>query len=174
MFSDWHGDFRQGVSVVAGEFIVVTAEGTDYAGYQAVASLLNRIRRVLALDVVFISQFVDGQPQVRYPYVDEDAGPCEPLEEAYGQELLGAVPAEVLAAPVAGREGWIYGTVCCIQQPQGGPWGEQPQADALQSVARLVASTLDDALAPLTSGFGAWAPLGGPASRSFPCAAAAD
>lgn len=166
IFFDWHGDPQQGVSVVAGEFIVVTSDGTDYPGYQALASLLNRIRRGLALDVVFVSQILDGQPQVRYPYVDEAASQCDPLEEVYGQELLGATPDEVLAAPVAGREGWIYGTVCCLQQPQGGPWGDRSQAQALQSVARLVASTLDDALAPLTSGFAALAPVEVPAPRT--------
>ena len=151
---DWQADL-DGVSVLSGEFVVVTADGADHRNYLAVTALLKRIRKVLGLEVVFVTQFQGGQPLVRYPTDMEVESACDPLEEAYGCQLLAAQPGiGSFALPVEGREGWIYGTVCCARHPDDRTWGDRSQLDALHSVARLVASTLDDALAPLTSDFG--------------------
>jgi hypothetical protein len=154
---DWQGDI-DGLSVSDGAFVVVTADGSDHAKYNAVAALLRRIRKVLGLDVVFVSLFIGGQPQVRYP--DEDGGDdCDPLERAFARQWLACDSADgALALPVAGREGWIYGTLSCKVHADGGAWGDRSQVEALESVAGLLATALDEALAPLTSDFGALMP----------------
>ena len=156
---DWQADL-DGVTVQSGEFVVVTADCADHRNYQAVTALLKRIRKVLGLEVLFVTQFLDGQPLVRYPSDTETDSACDPLEEAYGSRLLMSQPGvnAAFALPVEGREGWVYGTVCCARHADDRAWGDRSQLDALNSVARLVASTLDDSLAPLTSDF---APLHG-------------
>ena len=151
---DWQADL-DGVTVQSGEFVVVNGDGADHRNYQAVTALLKRIRKVLGLDVLFITQFLDGQPLVRYPSDTEFDSACDPLEEAYGSRLLLSQPGvgSAFALPVEGREGWVYGTVCCARHGDDRAWGDRSQLDALHSVARLVASTLDEALSPLTSDF---------------------
>ncbi|MBI5278193.1 MAG: hypothetical protein HY854_17225 [Burkholderiales bacterium] len=153
-FFEWQGDI-DGLSVVDGAFVLVTAEGSDHPKYNAVAALLRRIRRGLGIDVVFVSLFIDGQPQVRYPELDEE-GDCDPLEAAFARQVLGC--SETLVLPVLGREGWVYGTVCCEVHSSDSAWGDRSQVQALESVAGLLATTLDEALAPLTSEYGSLAP----------------
>lgn len=153
--SDWmDGHLTSGVDIVAGEFIVVSCEGADQARYQPVAALLERIRNALLLDVLFLAQWANGRPVTRY--ADEEGlaeGESDPLEATYGGMLLetrptvsSTVPGALgsLALPVVGRTGCYHGTLCCRVDVDPARFGGRTQHEALQSVARLVASALDD------------------------------
>ncbi|HVZ45551.1 MAG TPA: hypothetical protein VHA82_17205 [Ramlibacter sp.] len=152
---DW--DSRTGaLDVLVGEFVLVTPESSDHPRYATISALLERIRKALGMDAVFVSQFIGNQPVVRYTTPLDDGGeqPCDPLEETYGQRVLESRPRlprprsvsrEQLnpvftAVPVASKDGSEYGTLCCRSYSTGAGSHE-----ALQSVARLVAATLDGA-----------------------------
>jgi len=145
---DWVHDI-EGLSVLHAEFVSVTADGADHPLYERVAPLLQRIHRVLSIDVVFVSQLVAGRPAMRDAVSREQkvaiaAAHTDPLEAEYGRRVLESRPGhgEFLALPVAGKDGFEYGTVCCRTAPEPSDAGDNPERGALFSVARLVALAL--------------------------------
>lgn len=150
-------DSGHGLEVHQGEFVLVTADGSDRWRYEPIAALLQRIRKVFGVDAVFVSQFLDGEPLVRCATPLDDGGeqPCDPLEATFGLRELAARPRlprprtaprqeinpEFLAVPVTSRDGSEYGTLCALVFSVCN--GGHTSHEAMQSVASLLAATLD-------------------------------
>lgn len=169
-FFDWIRDI-DGLDVMDGELVCVTADSADHAFFQALSPLLQRVNTALAMDVVFVAQTAEGRPLMRHAGLGTQAEAItadrsHPLEAAYGHKLLESRPvpapphvltrgsaakpawtAQVktvgfLSLPVVGKNGTEYGTVSCRLQPGRDDRGKCPEAQALYSVARLVALAL--------------------------------
>ena len=85
------------LSVRVSEMLVATADGSDDLIDSAVSEILQLLRQRLAMDVVFISEFVDGQRVFRY--VDSPGnksknkplipvGHSDPLEQTWCQRVV--------------------------------------------------------------------------------------
>ena len=85
------------LSVRVSEMLVATADGSDDLIDTAVTEILQLLRQRLAMDVVFISEFVDGQRVFRY--VDSPGnksknkplipvGHSDPLEQTWCQRVV--------------------------------------------------------------------------------------
>lgn len=138
---DWVHDI-EGLSVLHTEFVVVTADEADHPLYERVAPLLHRIRGALDLDVVFVAQLASGRPCIRRAASADQreaivAEHADPLEAGFANSVLAAMnrAGRFIALPVAGKDGFDYGTVCCMAR-------DDTAAEALFSVARLVALSL--------------------------------
>ena len=152
------------LSVTISELLVATADSTDPLLDDSVSQLLHTMRQRMAMDVVFVSEFIDGQRMFRYVDAEPDApailpGDSSPLEESVCQRVvegrvpelirdLGAVPKEQLpeipfrigahlSTPIVMADR-IYGTLCCFS---AAPRPELVQADMdkLKMCATLVA-----------------------------------
>jgi hypothetical protein len=140
-----HDGFDQGdLNVKVSELLVATADSSDELIDRAVTEVLGLLRERLSMDVVFVSEFVNGQRVFRY--VDARpgnrvlaAGACDPLEVSWCQrvvdgrlpqlipkvnDLPSAVKADLprlpfdigthLSTPILLNDGRIYGTLCCF------------------------------------------------------------
>lgn len=169
-FLDWPDDIK-GMTVVAGEFVVATPEGADHANDQPVTDLLRRVREGLGMDIVFISQFADGQRIIRHVQATADnesefrPGDCEPLEETFCKQIVdgrvpqlgGQVPAPppgatgdaarqvgaYVTTPISAPDGSVFGTLCCISRRQRPELGTRSELESLQAVANLLSSVLE-------------------------------
>lgn len=169
LLTDWN---VSGLSVVEGEFVTTTADGTGAPIYQPLTKLLERIRRTLGVDVVFVSQFLDGRRLIRYASADDNdpwgvrAGLSDPLEESYcyhvaqgrlpevipdtaseplAQSIPGTAKARVashVSAPIIGRDGAVYGTVCCFNHATMQLLEAASHHKVLKAVAELIASVV--------------------------------
>ena len=85
------------LSVQVSEMLVATADGSDDLIDSAVTEMLQLLRQRLAMDVVFVSEFVDGQRVFRY--VDSSGnkskgkplipvGHSDPLEQTWCQRVV--------------------------------------------------------------------------------------
>ena len=85
------------LSVRVSEMLVATADGSDDLIDSAVTEMLQLLRQRLAMDVVFVSEFADGQRIFRY--VDSPssksknkplipAGHSDPLEQTWCQRVV--------------------------------------------------------------------------------------
>jgi hypothetical protein len=127
------------------------------------------LRKQLRMDVVFVSEFVDGERVFRFLQGGEplglQAGDSGPLEESYCQRVVqgrmpelvpdarklvasGALPdvgIEVgahLSTPVVLSDGSVYGTVCCFSH-EAKPDLQAGALACLRQCARLVARKVD-------------------------------
>lgn len=132
------------LNVKVSELLVATADSSDELIDRAVTEVLGLLRERLAMDVVFVSEFVDGQRIFRY--VDTRpgnrvlaVGASNPLELSWCQRIVDGrlpeliprmddLPAEVkadlpkppfeigthLSTPILLDDGRIYGTLCCF------------------------------------------------------------
>lgn len=128
--------------VKVSELLVATAEQGDALIDRSVPDVLRLLREHLQMDVVFISEFVDGQRV--YRRVDAApgrdvirAGESDPLEQTFCQRVVDGrlpqamrntavegvgkdLPAFVapvgayLSVPVVLNDGRVYGTLCCF------------------------------------------------------------
>ena len=153
------------LSVTISELLVATADSSDPLLDDSVSQLLHAMRQRMAMDVVFVSEFVDGQRMFRYVDAapgapDIQAGDFSPAEESVCQRVvegrvpelvrdLGAVPKEQLpeiafrigahlSTPIVLADRSVYGTLCCFS---AAPRPELVQADMdrLKMCATLVA-----------------------------------
>ena len=153
------------LSITISELLVATADSSDPLLDDSVSQLLQTMRQRMAMDVVFVSEFVDGQRMFRYVDAAPDApelqpGDSSPLEESVCQRVvegrvpelirdLGAVPKEKLpeipfrigahlSTPIVLADQRVYGTLCCFS---AAPRPELVQADMdkLKMCATLVA-----------------------------------
>ena len=153
------------LTVTISELLVATADSSDPLLDDSVSQLLHTMRQRMAMDVVFVSEFVDGQRMFRYVDASPDApeilaGDSSPLEESVCQRVvegrvpelirdLGAVPKEQLpeipfrigahlSTPIVLADQRVYGTLCCFS---AAPRPELVQADMdkLKMCATLVA-----------------------------------
>lgn len=159
----------QALEVSISELLVATADGHDPALDKRITDVLLMLRKQLRMDVVFVSEFVDGRRVFRF--VDGgtplglEAGDSAPLEQSYCQAVVqgrlpelvtdaapfvvnGSVP-EVgitvgahLSTPVVLSDGRVYGTVCCFSTSPK-PEMQDNALACLRQCARLVARKVD-------------------------------
>lgn len=151
------------------ELLVATADSYDPSLDKRITEVLLMLRKQLRMDVVFVSEFVDGERVFRFVNGGEPlglhAGGAAPLEESYCQRVVqGRMPelvpdARVLVAkgdlpetgievgahlstPVVLADGSVYGTVCCFSQ-EAKPDLQASALACLRQCARLVARKVD-------------------------------
>ncbi len=153
------------LTVTISELLVATADSSDPLLDDSVSQLLHAMRQRMEMDVVFVSEFVDGQRMFRYVDAAPDApdiqpGDSSPAEESVCQRVvqgrvpqlihdLSAMPKEQLpeipfrigahlSTPIVLADRSVYGTLCCFS---AAPRPELVQADLdkLKMCATLVA-----------------------------------
>lgn len=159
----------EALEVRISELLVATSDSYDPALDRRITEVLLMLRKQLRMDVVFVSEFVDGQRVFRFMQGGEalglQVGDSGPLEESYCQRVVeGRMPELVtdarplvasgelpetgitvgahLSTPVVLADGSVYGTVCCFST------SAQPDLKAgalacLRQCARLVARKVD-------------------------------
>jgi GAF domain-containing protein len=161
----------EGLSTIEREFAVATADGTEEERLATLSALLRRVREVFQMDVVFVSEFVGGRRVFRH--VDArpghelvKAGASDPLEESFCQQVVdGRLPQVItdvrahpkasrmklppdmrigghLSVPIVLATGQVFGTLCCFSEAAK-PALQQRDAQALQSIAKLVAASIE-------------------------------
>lgn len=163
------------LSVRVSEMLVATADSSDEMIDGAVKEVLALLRQRMAMDVVFVSEFVDGRRIFRYVDEPDDrvrvpVGASHPLEESWCQRVVdGRMPELVsdarqlvargelprppmdigahLSTPIRLSDGQVYGTLCCFSF---GPReiGMQRDLKNLRSVAQLVARKIESRQKP--------------------------
>lgn len=138
-------DDLRGMTVVHGEFVLVTSDSADCAAYAPFSALLARVKASLGMAVVFVSQALEGIPVPR-PNRRGAAVGCDAAEVDYGHAMLDLAGASAgarsatarLSAPVADGS-FTYGTLCCASR---GPVATRAEQDALRTVAQMMANAL--------------------------------
>ena len=129
------------LEVVISDLLVATAESSDALLDDSVSQVLRMLRQSMGLDVVFVSEFVDGRRVFRFVDAEGSAplrpGESSPLEETYCQRVVdGRLPELVtdvaklpqaaalpptslrigahLSTPIVLTSGETYGTLCCF------------------------------------------------------------
>jgi GAF domain-containing protein len=157
------------LSVQVSEMLVATADGSDDMIDSAVTEMLQLLRQRLAMDVVFVSEFVDGERVFRYVGTHDNkpvvrVGDSDPLEQTWCQRVvdgrlpqfiadsnklpdrasLPAAPFSIgthLSTPIFLQDGQVYGTLCCFSFSPNEQIRERDLKN-LQSVASLVAKKM--------------------------------
>ena len=160
------------LNIRVSELLVATAEASDELLDSAVSEVLALLRDRLKMDVVFVSEFIDGERVFRY--VDAPinkpvfkVGDSDPLEQTWCQRVVdGRIPEVIpnvpqfankaqlpatsfeigtfLSTPVFLDDGQTYGTLCCLSfSPNEAV--QQRDLKNLKSVAMLVAKKIDKA-----------------------------
>ena len=153
------------LEVQISELLVATADTYDPALDRRITEVLLLLRKQLRMDVVFVSEFADGDRVFRFvdggDAIGVRAGDAAPLEQSYCQRVVqGRVPELIsdarpfvargelpdvgiavgayLSTPVVLEDGRVYGTVCCFStSPQ--PDLQAGTLACLRQCARLVA-----------------------------------
>ena len=157
------------LSVTISELLVATADSSDPLVDDSISQLLHAMRLRMAMDVVFVSEFVDGQRMFRFVDAAPDApailaGDSSPAEESVCRRVvegrvpelvhdLSAMPREQLpelpfrigahlSTPIVLADKRVYGTLCCFS---AAPRPELVQADLdkLRMCAVLVARKVE-------------------------------
>jgi GAF domain-containing protein len=153
------------LTVVISELLVATAESSDPLLDDTVSELLHAMRVRMQMDVVFVSEFVDGRRMFRHVDAAEGApdirpGGSSPAEESVCQRIvegrvpelvrnLSAMPPEQLpplpftigahlSTPIVLQDKRVYGTLCCFSAAPR-PDLVQADLDKLRLCATLVA-----------------------------------
>jgi len=159
------------IDVQVSELLVATSDQSDAELDHSIGEVLRLLRERLQMDVVFVSEFVDGQRVFRHveqtPGVKVIAvGEGAPLEESWCQRvvdgrlpqyiadakrepaaapLLGGLPFPIgthISTPLVLSSGEVYGTLCCFSfEPHGQPNPED--LNKLKLTARLAAQRLE-------------------------------
>lgn len=162
----------EGLASIEREFVLATADGTDDSALRAISRLLQRVRESWRMDVAFVSEFTGGRRVFRHvdsAWDDLDlvrVGASDPLEETLCQQVVeGRLPPAIrnaralpadrrtpamrklaigahLSVPIVLGDGRVYGTICCFSHEVRERLGHR-DAEALQSVARMVATVLE-------------------------------
>lgn len=167
------------ISVKVSELLVATADASDELIDEAVTDTLALLRERLKMDVVFVSEFVDGKRVFRYVDAPKnpptvEVGGSDPLEESWCQRVVdGRIPQLIpdmdkfagkstlpqppfsigthLSTPILLNSGQVYGTLCCFSFSPSETI-QQRDLKNLKSVAMLVANKIDKSQAsPVTS-----------------------
>lgn len=153
------------LTVTISDLLVATAESSDPLLDDSVSELLHAMRSRMQMDVVFVSEFVDGRRMFRYVDAADGApdvapGGSSPAEESVCQRIvegrvpelvqdLSAMPPEQLpplpfrigahlSTPIVLADRRIYGTLCCFSAAPR-PDLVQGDLDKLRLCATLVA-----------------------------------
>ena len=155
------------------ELLVATPEGGDHLIDKAVPEVLRMIREHLKMDVVFVSEFVDGQRVFRRVDTSPTArvievGQSSPLEQSFCQRVVdGRLPRLVrdlaqepslpelpptdfpigahLSTPIVLNDGRVYGTLCCFSFAPNQALTER-DLKKLELSAQLTARKINDGL----------------------------
>lgn len=159
------------LSVTISELLVATADSSDPLLDDSLTDLLHAMRTRMAMDVVFVSEFIDGRRMFRYVdrapgSADIEAGGSSPAEESVCQRVVeGRVPELVqnlskldmaqaglpelpfpigahLSTPIVLKNRRVYGTLCCFSAAPR-PDLVQADLDKLKLCATLVARKVD-------------------------------
>ena len=185
------------LQTIGERFAVATSDEASRLCYDAVRTLLKQVRDALHMDVVFVSEFVDGERLFRC--VDTAAGEdsvvveghSDPLEQSYCLRVVdGRLPQAIpdamsspaalalpatravrigahLSVPIVLRTGEVFGTLCCFSH-QAQPSLGSADAAALSAIAELIAAGIDGSGAVRDT---LWLGAPGGAGRSRPAAA---
>jgi len=159
------------VTAAAEEFARASSEGASPELYRPLTFLLAQVRRSLAMDVVFVSQFIDKERVFEVVSAEGEAasrvvpGRSDPLLDTYCQRIVdGRLPVVIpdtsaspeasslaitevlnirayLSAPVVLPNGQVFGTVCCISHTAR-PDLREGEAKAIAAVAQAVAASI--------------------------------
>ena len=134
----WPRNDLSGMLVFEGELAAVTGDDSDVPQLEAMMPVLSRLRGAFGMEMVFIGELRNGVLMGRHASPDHG---CNPFQEAYGRELLEArCGASILeAVSVCSQEGIESGTLVCGVVAGD---GYQPPPDSLQSVSRLLATSM--------------------------------
>jgi GAF domain-containing protein len=129
------------VNVVVSELLVATGESSDPLLDDSVSQVLKLLRHRMNMDVVFVSELVDGRRMFRFVdsrpgAPDVQAGASNPIEESVCQRIVdGRLPELIhdvdalpkdqlppmpfrvgahLSTPIVLQSGRTYGTLCCF------------------------------------------------------------
>lgn len=152
-------------------YAVATSREAQPELFQPLTFLLAQVRQSLAVDVVFVSRFVDQARVFEVVSAEGEQastivpGNSDPLLDTYCQRIVdGRLPAIIadtstldeaanlqitralairayLSAPVVLPNGHVFGTVCCISHQVRDDL-RQRDAEALAAVARAVAASV--------------------------------
>ena len=160
------------ISIKVSEMLVATADASDAMIDSAVTEVLRLLRERLKMDVVFVSELIDGERVFRYVDAPQDGdvlavGDSAPAEESWCQrvvdgrlpEYLPDVPALAagadlpqppfdigthLSTPILLKGGEVYGTLCCLSHSVS-QTVQRRDMNHLKSVATLVAQKIEKA-----------------------------
>lgn len=153
------------------DLLIATADSSDAELDGAIGEVLSLLRERLGMDVVFVSEFIDGQRV--FKRVEQApgvkiiaAGDGAPLEESWCQRVVdGRLPQYIadakrdasaapllkelpfpigthISTPLVLSSGEVYGTLCCFSfEPSGRAKPED--LNMLKATARLAAQRLE-------------------------------
>ena len=152
------------------ELRIATAEGSDPSLDEAIAQTLRLIRQRTRMDVVFVSEFTQGQRVFRHVEESPDkavlaTGAGNALEDSWCQRVVdgripefiadaapyvasGAVPAPPfpvgthISTPIVLHDGRVYGTLCGFSFAVNAQ-STEADLDFLRYAAQLTAQILD-------------------------------
>jgi GAF domain-containing protein len=157
--------------VTISELLVATADQSDEALDRNITEVLRTLRERMKMDVVFCSEFVDGQRVMRQVAADEvrpvvRVGTSDRLEESWchhvvegrlpgflpdaarhplARNLSAGLPFTIgthISAPIVLSNGEVYGTLCSFTfSPQDNP--NPDDLKTLEMTARLTAMRLE-------------------------------
>ncbi len=161
----------------AKSFRVATADGSSHLQQESLSQLLANARKLFKMDVVFVSEFRDGQRV----FIQVDAadparetirpGDSDRLEDTYCHRMaLGRLPQVIpdtgalqelsglavthalqigayIGVPITLANGRIYGTLCCFSHSPD-PTLDETAAAKLRGIAIAVAATIEKASEP--------------------------
>lgn len=159
------------IEIRVSELLVATADQSDAELDRSIGEVLKLLRERMGMDVVFVSEFVDGRRVFRKvaqaPGVDLIAeGQGEPLEQSWCKRVVdGRLPQYIadarqdpvaaallkdlafpigthISTPVVLGNGEVYGTLCCFSFEPNGQSSPEDLA-RLKLTARLAAQRLD-------------------------------
>ena len=144
---DWSAKATCAFDVVAGEFVVATADGADLKAFAHLTSLLRRVRKAFGVEAVFVCEWAGGEPLVRCHR--HEAEHADPLQALFGERLLDAQAPQghvyrFDAVPIVTNNGLEHGTLCARRAGREGEADDAAYVDALRSVARLIAGWFDE------------------------------
>lgn len=159
------------LKVTISEMLVATADQSDEALDRNITEVLRTLRERMQMDVVFCSEFVDGQRVMRQVAADAarpvvSAGQSDRLEESWchhvvkgrlpgylpdtsqhplARTLAAALPFSVgthISTPIVLSNGQVYGTLCSFTfSPQDNP--NPDDLKTLEMTARLTAMRIE-------------------------------
>ena len=159
----------QSLDVAISELLAATSDGFDPELDARITQVLRGLREQLGMDVVFVSEFLEGERVFRFvdgeSEIGVQVGDSAPLEQSYCQRIVeGRAPqlmtnasalAEALqlpptpipigahlSAPVVLSDGRIFGTVCCFSSHPN-PGLQTEDLSRLKGCARLVARKVE-------------------------------
>lgn len=152
------------------EMLVATSDAADEGLDAPVQDVLKLLRSNLKMDVVFVSEFVDGERVIRLVAQEQQritVGTCEDLEATWCQRVVdgrlpqfiengakvqatGAAPptpfpiGTFMSVPIVLKDGQVYGTICCFSHHVNGQVNHK-DLRKLSYTAELTADRIEQA-----------------------------